>query len=136
MHLGAIWASGEQAGKPALASGEETMARFHYAVLSKAVPGQEEEFIRWYREQHLPDVLRFPGVVSGKLIRLDFQRAYDIEPPQYTTLTLYELEGDDPEPIIDMLKAASGSDAMPMTSALTKVGMIQAAGHVIAASDA
>ena len=75
-------------------------------------------------------------MVSGKLIRLDFQRAYDIEPPQYTTLTLYELEGDDPEPIIDMLKAASGSDAMPMTSALTKVGMIQAAGHVIASSDA
>lgn len=111
------------------------MARFHYAVLSKAVPGREEEFIRWYEQQHLPDVLRMPGVVSGKLIKLDFQRAYDIEAPQYTTLTLYELEGDEPGPIIDMLKAASGSDAMPMTDALTKAGMIQAAGRVIATSE-
>lgn len=111
------------------------MARFHYAVLSRAVPGREEEFISWYEQQHLPDVLKMPGVVSGKLIKLDFQRAYDIEAPQYTTLTLYELEGDEPGPIIDMLKAASGSDVMPMTDALTKVGMIQAAGRVIATSE-
>lgn len=111
------------------------MARFHYAVLSKAAPGRDEEFIRWYEQQHLPDVLKMPGVVSGKLIKLDFQRTYDIDAPEYTTLTLYELEGDAPGPIIDMLKAASGSDAMPMTDALTKVGMIQAAGHVIAASE-
>lgn len=111
------------------------MARFHYAVLSRAVPGQEEEFIRWYREQHLPDVVQMPGVVSGKIIKLDFQRVYDLDAPQWTLLTLYELEGDHPEPIIDMLKAASGSDVMPMTDALTKVGMIQAAGHLIATSE-
>lgn len=109
------------------------MARFHYAVLSQAVPGREDEFIRWYEEQHLPDVLRMPGVISGKLIRLSFQRTYDVEAPDYTTLTLYELEGDDPTPIIDALKAASGTDAMPMTDALSKAGMIQAAGHMIAA---
>jgi len=111
------------------------MARFHYAVLSQAAPGREDEFIRWYEEQHMPDVLRMPGVVSGKLIRLDFQRAYNLDAPQYTTLTLYDLEGEHPEPIIDTLKAASGSDAMPMTDSLSKVGMIQAAGHVVASSD-
>jgi epsilon-lactone hydrolase len=111
------------------------MARFHYAVLSRAVPGQEDEFIRWYREQHLPDVVKMPGVVSGKIIKLDFQRVYDLDAPQWTLLTLYELEGEHPEPIIEMLKAASGSDVMPMTDALTKVGMIQAAGHLIAASE-
>lgn len=111
------------------------MARFHYAVLSQAAAGQEDEFIRWYQEQHLPDVIKMPGVISGKLIKLDFQRVYDLEAPQWTLLTLYELEGEHPEPIIDMLKAASGSDVMPMTDALTKVGMIQAAGHLIAASE-
>lgn len=112
------------------------MARFHYAVLSQAVAGREDEFVQWYREQHMPDVLRMPGVVSGKLVRLDFQRVYNLpDAPQWTTLTLYELEGDDPEPIIDALKAASGSSAMPMTDALSKVGMIQAAGHVVASSE-
>lgn len=111
------------------------MARFHYAVLSKAVPGREEEFVRWYQEQHMPDVVKMPGVVGGKVIRLDFQRTYDLDAPDYTLLTVYELEGDEPGPIIEMLKAASGSDAMPMTDSLTKVGMIQVAGHLIASLD-
>ncbi len=108
------------------------MARFHYTVLSQAAPGREEELIAWYSAQHMPDVLRMPGVVSGKLVRLDFQRVYDLDAPQWTLMTLYELEGDDPEAIIDSLKAASGSDAMPFSQAMSKVGMIQVAGHVIA----
>jgi len=109
------------------------MARFTYAVLSRALPGREEEFIAWYRDRHLADVVKIPGVVSGKLVQLDFQRVYDLDSaPQWTLLTLYELEGDDPESVIDQVRAASGSDAMPMCDALTKAGMIQAAGQVIA----
>jgi hypothetical protein len=108
------------------------MARFHFMVLSRAVPGREEEFVAWYRDRHLPDVLRMPGVVGGQLFRLDFQRVYDLEAPQWTLMTIYELEGEEPGPIIDSIKAVSGSDQMPMTDALTKSGMIQAAGHLIA----
>lgn len=111
------------------------MARFHYAVLSRAAPGREEEFVAWYRDRHLADVLRMPGVVAGKLIRLDFQRVYELEAPEWTLLTLYELEGDDPESIIDSIRSASGSDAMPMSDALTKAGMIQAAGRLIAGNE-
>lgn len=111
------------------------MARFTYAVLSRAVPGREEEFVAWYRDRHFRDVLKMPGVVGGKLVSLEFQRVYELDDaPQWTLLTLYELEGDDPEAVIDSIKAASGSDQMPMSGALTKAGMIQAAGQVIAAS--
>ena len=108
------------------------MARFNYTVLSRSQPGQEEEYVRWYTEQHLPDVVRMPGVVSARLMRMDFQRVYDFEAPQWTLMTWYELEGDDPEQIIDALKAASGSARMPGTDTLDKSGMIQAAGHLIA----
>jgi hypothetical protein len=108
------------------------MARFHYAVLSRALPGREEEFVAWYRDRHLADVLRMPGVVAGKLIRLDFQRVYELDAPDWTLLTLYELDGDDPATIIASIREASGSDAMPMSDALTKAGMVQAAGHLIA----
>jgi epsilon-lactone hydrolase len=108
------------------------MARFQYTVLSRSHHGQEEEFIRWYTEQHLPDVSRMPGVVSAKLFRMDFQRVYDLDAPQWTLMTLYELEGEHPEPIVEALKAASGSAAMPSSDALNKSGMIQAAGHLIA----
>jgi epsilon-lactone hydrolase len=111
------------------------MARFTYSVLSRAVAGREDEFVAWYRDRHFQDVLRMPGVVGGRLISLDFQRVYDLDAaPQWTLLTLYELEGDDPETIIESIRAASGTDAMPMSDALTKAGMIQAAGHVIASS--
>jgi epsilon-lactone hydrolase len=108
------------------------MARFQYTVLSRAQAGQEEEFIRWYTDQHLVDVTAMPGVVSAKLFRMDFQRVYDLDAPQWTLMTLYELECEDPELMINGLRDASGSAAMPATDALDKSGMIQAAGHLIA----
>ncbi len=111
------------------------MARFTYTILSSAVPGREEEFVSWYRDRHLADVLRMPGVVSGKLFSLDFQRVYELDAPQWTLMTIYELEGDDPDAIIAAIRGASGSEAMPSTEALTKAGMIQAAGHLIASAD-
>ncbi len=113
------------------------MARFHYTILSSAIPGREEEFVAWYRDRHLADVCRMPGVIGGKLFRLDFQRVYDLDAaPQWTLMTIYELEGDDPEAIIAAIRAASGSAQMPSTEALTKLGMIQAAGHLIATGGA
>ena len=112
------------------------MARFTYAVLSRAVPGREDEFVAWYRDRHFADVLKMPGVVGGKLVALDFQRVYDLDAaPEWTLLTLYELEGDGAEAVIDSIRAASGSEGMPMSDALTKAGMVQAAGQVIASSD-
>jgi epsilon-lactone hydrolase len=111
------------------------MARFTYTILSRAVTGKEEEFVRWYAERHMADVLKMPGVVSGRLFRLDFQRVYDLDAPQWTLMTVYELEGDDPESVIDSIRSASGSEEMPMSDALTKAGMIQVAGHLIASSD-
>jgi hypothetical protein len=109
-----------------------TMSRFTYTILSSAVPGREDEFIAWYRDRHLQDVLEMPGVVSGRLFQLDFQRVYDLDAPEWILMTIYELEGDDPEAIVASIRAVSGSDRMPATDALTKAGMIQAAGHLIA----
>lgn len=108
------------------------MPRFTYTVLSRAVPGQEEQFIDWYTNRHLVDVLKFEGVESARLFKLDFQRVYDLDAPQWTLMTIYELECDDPQPLIDRLRDASGSPEMPATDTLTKVGMIQVAGHLIA----
>lgn len=108
------------------------MARYTYTVLSSAVPGREDEFIEWYSTNHLNDVLKMPGVVSGKLFKLDFHRVYDLDAPQWTCMTIYELECEDPTATINALRDASGSAAMPATDSLTKVGMIQVAGHLVA----
>jgi epsilon-lactone hydrolase len=109
------------------------LARFTYTVLSTAVAGKEEEFIDWYINQHLVDVTAFPEVVSAKLHKLDFHRVYNLDDaPKWTLLTIYELECDDPETTVNKLRDASGSPAMPSTEALTKVGMVQVVGHLIA----
>ncbi|MBP6580893.1 MAG: hypothetical protein KA199_05095 [Sphingorhabdus sp.] len=113
------------------------MARFTYTILSRSHPGREEELAAWYRDQHLADVCRMPGVVGGQLFRMDFQRVYELDDaPQWTLMAIYELEGDAPEPIIDSIRAASGSANMPACEALNKGGMIQAAGHRIASGGA
>ena len=75
-----------------------------------------------------------PGVISGKLFKLDFHRVYDLDAPTWTAMTIYELEGDDPEEIINRVRDASGSEAMPATDAVAKVGMVQAAGHLVASA--
>ncbi|PXA82824.1 hypothetical protein DMC47_44995 [Nostoc sp. 3335mG] len=101
------------------------MARYQYVILSQAKPGQEAEFIRWYKEQHLVDVARQPGVVSAKLFQPAVQKAYDVEIPDYVLMTMYELETDDPAATMEAIKALAGSAEMPMTDALDKTGMIQ-----------
>jgi len=44
------------------------MARYVVIVLSNSVEGNEEEYKRWYSEQHIPDILQVPGFASGKLL--------------------------------------------------------------------
>lgn len=101
------------------------MARHQYIVLSQAQPGREEEYQTWYDTQHLADVLRVEGVVSAKRLNIGFQKVYDVEVPRYTSLTMYELECDDPAVLIARIAGMAGAAAMPMSDAANKAGMIQ-----------
>jgi hypothetical protein len=112
---------------------EVAMARFQYVILSRAKPGQKDEYVRWYREQHLVDVARLPGVVNARLFSPDWQKDYELGAPEYSLFTLYELETDDPVATVEGIRALAGSSGMPMTEALDKSGMIQLIGHQIAA---
>lgn len=112
------------------------MARHQYVILSRAKPGEEAEYRRWYAEQHLPDVCRQPGVVSGRLFDVAVQKTYDLEAPEWTLMTIYELETDDPQATMDAIRAQAGSVGMPMTASLEKAGMVQAVGREIAAAPA
>jgi hypothetical protein len=103
-------------------------------ILSQAKPGQEAAFIRWYKDQHLVDVARLPGVVSARLFQPDLQKVYDVEVPTYTLMTMYELETDDPAAAMEAIKALAGTDRMPMTDALDKTGMIQVIATQIASA--
>ena len=108
------------------------MARFDFIVLSRCTPGEEAAYEKWYADQHLPDVVRIDGVVSARLTRMRFQKVYDLDAPQWGYLTIYTLEDDDPQAVIDRIMAVSGTDAMPLSPALNKEGMVQAIGETIA----
>ncbi len=90
------------------------MARYAYTVFSDAVAGKEEEFNRWYTEQHLDDVLKVPGFVAAQRFRLAQEDA--AAPARY--LAIYEVETDDPQKTLADLNARAGTPAMPISPAL------------------
>lgn len=105
------------AGKP--------VKRYIMVVLSSPVAGKEAEYNRWYDQEHLPAVLRVPGVRSA-------QRYQQIEPVKAPTHALpaymvrYEVDSADPAATRDeiMRRIKSGetkmSDAFDMTTAITR----------------
>ena len=101
------------------------MARYQYVVLARAVEGREDEYKAWYDTQHLADVQNVPGVLAARRFNVAFQKVYDLDAPQYHSLAIYEIETDDPEGFLANISSLGGTDAMPLTSALNKAGMIQ-----------
>lgn len=60
--------------------------RFHYVVETTPAAGWEEEFQRWYDEEHLPGLAQVPGCIRAqRFLNLDGHPAsfacYDLEAP-------------------------------------------------------
>ena len=45
------------------------MATALFVVKATIDPDREEEFNRWYDDEHVPDLLRYPGAVSARRYR-------------------------------------------------------------------
>jgi hypothetical protein len=84
------------------------MARHHLLVLSNPTAGQEDEYNAWYDGQHIPDVLKTPGWISGQRFKMTVKVT---DAAEYRYLAIYELETDDPA-------ARAGTEAMVMSDAL------------------
>ncbi|NGP09492.1 hypothetical protein G6038_29310 [Rhodococcus sp. 14C212] len=78
-----------------------------WVVQTECVPGREEEFNKWYDEQHVPDVLAVPGIKSVQRYQL---APPDENPVSNRWLAIWQLEGD-----IDEIRAtlATGRDRRP-----------------------
>jgi hypothetical protein len=50
--------------------GKTTLKTFYLLVFSDPAENREEEYNHWYDSQHIPDVLRVPGFVSGRRFRV------------------------------------------------------------------
>ena len=86
------------------------MATCYQFALSNPVPGQEEEFNRWYGTDHLTHGVLTPGILAA-------QRFRRVEGPwpsgKHDYLTIWEM--DDPAFALAQLAQARESDAMPIS---------------------
>lgn len=102
------------------------MARFKFIAFSQAVPGKEEEFERYYQEQHVRDVSRVEGVLSAERYRVYSQDGCSEQGlPQWNSLCIYEIEGDDPSAVIAAIRARAGGPEMPVSDSLFRETLLR-----------
>lgn len=86
------------------------MATCFQFALSNPVPGQDEEFNRWYGTDHLIHGVLTPGILGGQR----FRRVAGPWPSgKHDYLTIWEM--DDPAFALAQLAKARESDAMPIS---------------------
>ncbi|MET0371308.1 MAG: hypothetical protein ABW039_08015 [Sphingobium sp.] len=93
------------------------MAKVQMMVLTCATGDEVAELARWYDEQHIPDLLRVPGIVAarrGSVKRLGGPAGM----PDWNYLACYEIEADDVAAVLAEAGRRMGTDEMPRSPAL------------------
>lgn len=99
------------------------MAKYNLIALTNPLEGRDDEFNDWYTNVHLADVLKLPGVTAAQRYRLaDTQ--HRAGPLEWAYMAVYEIEIDDISRTLSALRAASGSDAMPLSPSLSPERMV------------
>ena len=89
-----------------------------FVVFSNPADGREDEYNRWYDEVHLGEVLAIPGFTAARRFRVAHTGSYM---PKYRYLAIYEINADDPAPVLaDLMERAAGGK-LQMSEALGDV---------------
>ncbi len=86
--------------------------RYQLEVSSRAVPGREADYNRWYDETHVREVLALPGFLACQR----YTRIAAGSPADGESVAFYEVETDDPHALLQSLFAASPN--MQLTDAI------------------
>lgn len=86
--------------------------RYLLSVSSRAFPGREADYERWYEDTHVGEVLALPGFVACER----FERLAPDGQAVTEHVAVYELETDDPQALVQSLFAAA--PGMKLTDAL------------------
>ena len=107
------------------------MTRYRWLVFTNCAPGREEDFNRWYDEVHIGDLLRIPGIVGARRSRLteaqmslatgEFQLCGPEEiGARFRFLAVYEIEADDPSPVLRQIKERANTPEMEISPHLAE----------------
>ena len=91
------------------------MAKHVLVVLSNPVAGKEEEYNKWYTQQHLDDVLKVPGFVAAQRFKFGTDTGV---PSSLKYLAIYEMETDDIVAATEGLTAARDAGSMYISPAI------------------
>jgi hypothetical protein len=75
---------------------------YYFFVFSNPVAGHEDEYNKWYDEQHAPDVVAVPGFVTAQRFvknQLPLYRMVDLQVPKY--LIVYKIVTADVEAVFN-----------------------------------
>jgi len=99
------------------------MARYLLIGLHNAVAGREDEFNRWYNEQHLYDCLATPGFLHAQRFELADTQIIEGSKSPWRYMVIYELETDDPKATLDALVERGRSGKLVPSDALDPNGI-------------
>jgi hypothetical protein len=94
------------------------MRKFTFVVWSNPTAGQEQAFNHWYDTVHLDEVLAVPGFTRARRFRV--RPEGDAAAP-FAYLALYDIEADDPAPVLADLRARAADGTIRMSPALGTV---------------
>jgi hypothetical protein len=96
------------------------MPHFKFIVFTEPVPGREDEYNDWYTNRHLADVLSVEGFVAAQRFKIADVTLNSQPASRY--MSIYEIESDDPQAVLDRLVANSASGDLVMSEALDTAG--------------
>lgn len=91
------------------------MGKYILIVTANAQPGEDDEFNRWYDDQHLGDVCQVPGVAGAKRFSSDPSSPH---PTPANYMTIYDLETDDPGAVVAEISRRGAVGEFPVSPAL------------------
>lgn len=86
------------------------MAVAQLLVYSNPAAGKEAEYNRWYDEQHIPDLLKIPGVIAAQRFTTDGG--------EWSYVTVYELDTADQAMVMEGIQSRVNTPAMVMSDAI------------------
>lgn len=81
-------------------------------------PEREDEYNKWYSEEHLPDILKVPGIVAARRYRVRDTGDVKADPATPEYLAIYEIEADDLAAPLQELRARSNQGLVRRSSSL------------------
>lgn len=96
------------------------MPSYRFVVLSNPAAGAEDEYNRWYSDQHLREVLQVPGIETAQRFKLHRPSLLPGQDPSHGYLAIYEIETDDIAAVLADLRSRPGTPAMFISEAFDR----------------